>query len=56
MSFVLSLDECVRVNASVLKAVQSEDFGTLLDILARLKASNVKGKLKVRSPFCFWTA
>ena len=48
MSLDLTMDECIRVNASLLKAVKSSDMGALKDILASLKAADVRNKLKVR--------
>ena len=50
MALVLSLDECIRVNASLLKAVRGSDIGALKDILDALKASDVRNKLKVCMP------
>ena len=42
MTLVLSLDECIRANASLIKAVQSSDVRALKDILAALCASDVR--------------
>lgn len=48
MPFVLTLDECVNVNSKLLKAIQSKDAGTIVDIMTELKASDTKNRLKVR--------
>ena len=50
MALELTLDECIRVNKDLTKAAQSNDFGTLKNILSSLQASDVRGKLKVRPP------
>ena len=44
----LTLDECIRVNNALIKAVKSSDNGALKDLIASLTTSDVKGKLKVR--------
>ena len=44
----LTLDECIRVNDSLVKAAKNGDIGGMCDILASLRASDVKGKLKAR--------
>ena len=49
MALVLSLDECIRANASLIKAVRSSDVRTLKDILTALSGSDVRNKLKVRT-------
>ena len=46
---MLSLDECIRANASLIKAVRSSDVRTLKDILTALSGSDVRNKLKVRT-------
>ena len=48
-ALVLTLEECVRLNNSLLKAVKSADVGTLQDILGQLKGCEVRGKLKARA-------
>ena len=45
MALVLSLDECIRANASLIKAVRSSDVRTLKDILTALSGSDVRNKL-----------
>ena len=44
----LTLPECVRVNAELQKAAKEHDAIRLIDILGTLRASDCKGKLKVR--------
>eukprot|EP00322_Chrysochromulina_rotalis_P027798 CAMPEP_0115859954 /NCGR_PEP_ID=MMETSP0287-20121206/16879_1 /TAXON_ID=412157 /ORGANISM="Chrysochromulina rotalis, Strain UIO044" /LENGTH=338 /DNA_ID=CAMNT_0003314265 /DNA_START=42 /DNA_END=1055 /DNA_ORIENTATION=+ len=47
MTYVLSLDECVRVSEQLQKSMASDGReAELIDILSGLKASDVKGKLK----------
>ena len=46
MSFDLTLSECIRINADLLKAVKNADSGALKDVLATLKLSDVRNKLK----------
>lgn len=49
MALNLTLDECIRVKASLDKATASEDHGALKDILASLKVADTTGRLKVIS-------
>ena len=44
--FVLTLDECLRINKSLLKSVQASEQSAILEIVAGLKESDTKGKLK----------
>ena len=48
MALVLTPDECARVNAALTKALENAESNTLMDLLAALKASDVRGKLRVR--------
>ena len=48
LSLNLTLDECIRVNNNLLKAVKNAEIGAIRDIISALAASDVKGKLKVR--------
>ena len=43
----LSMDECLRVNGDLLKAVKKDDFGGLKNILITLKSAKARGNLKV---------
>ena len=43
----LSMDECIRVNGDLLKAVKKDDFGGLKNILITLKSAKARGNLKV---------
>ena len=46
MALNLTKDECFRVNGQLLKAVKTADHGAMKDILASLKESDVRNKLK----------
>jgi hypothetical protein len=49
MSLVMSLDTCVQVNEKLNKAAKAQSATELVDIISTLQASDVRGKLKVRT-------
>ena len=51
-SIVLTLDEAIRINDALQKKIAGSFTGEVVDILQQLKASDVTGKLKVRTRRC----